>query len=299
MRLKKIEKNKTLLNGIKCELCELVANDLTSHITRTHCTIDEYKKNFPNAAIRSEKYLCEQSQRIRGDKNPGYQHGGKYSPFSEKYIHGKDKTIHLRVAKTRDENSNNTTKIDYYLKRGLSLEEAQQALAERQTTFSLKKCIKKFGQNKGEQVWKARQEKWQNTLNSKPLEERISINQKKINPDYCISKAEKDIVSKLMSHKYDVKTQQSLADANWIYDIVVGNKIIEYHGDYWHCNPHKYDENYYNKKLKMFAKTKWELDQIKKEHAIAKGYEYFVIWEQDYKQDPQKVINECVCFLMK
>ena len=29
------------------------------------------------------------------------------------------------------------------------------------------------------------------------------------------------------------------------------NLIIEYFGDYWHCNPLKYDANYFNQKLKL------------------------------------------------
>lgn len=277
----------------------MISNDLTSHITRTHCSIDDYKAQFPTAAIRSKAYLNSQAERMRGEKNIAYQHQGKYSPFSQKYLHGKDPTIHQRVLKTRTENCNDTTKVEYYLKRGLSEEAAQKELSKRQTTFSLEKCINKFGLEKGTEVWKTRQEKWLKTLNDKPLEERMIINQKKMNPDYCISKAEKELVEKLEEQSFSVKTQQTLSDAHWIYDIVVNNKIIEYHGDYWHCNPQKYDQNYYHKKLKMTAKTKWQLDDAKRQHAISKGYQYLVIWETDYKQNPQHVINECVCFLKK
>ena len=128
MRHQKLEKNKTLASGVKCMLCEMKSNDLTSHITRTHCSIDEYKVQFPNTPIRSEKYLQEQSERIKGCKNPAYQHGGKYSPFSDKFIHGKDPLIHTKISTIRKQNKNETTSIDYYLKRGLSLTEAKQKL---------------------------------------------------------------------------------------------------------------------------------------------------------------------------
>lgn len=299
MRLKKIQKNKNLSDGVKCMLCEMVSNDLTSHITRTHCSIDEYKKQFPDAPFRSAKYLTDQSKRISGDKNPAYQHGGKYSPFSNKFIHGKDPSIHQRAAKSRDANDNDNTKVEYYIKRGFSQQDAQYALSKRQSTFSLQKCIDKFGTKEGTKIWKNRQQRWISTLDKKTPEEKMIINQKKMNPDFCISQAEKELAATLLAKRFDVKTQQSLNDANWIYDMVVGNKIIEYHGDYWHCNPQKYDESYYHKRLKMSAKTKWELDNIKKQHAVSKGYEYLVVWESDYKQNPQKVIDECVCFLSK
>lgn len=277
-------------------LCEMESNDLTSHITRMHCTIDEYKAQFPDVPFRSAKYLNEQSERISGDKNPAYQHGGKYSPFSEKFIKGKDPTIHAKVAKNRAENQNTTTNLNYYLKRGLSQKDAELALSERQRTFSLDKCIQKFGIDRGKIIWKARQEKWLKTLNSKSVEERALINQRKMNPDICISKAEKQI-AEVLSENFGIKTQQTINGSSWVYDIIFQDKIIEYHGDYWHCNPSKYSESYYHSRLKMTAKEKWNLDTIKKEYAISQGYQYFVIWESDFHKNPQKIINECICFL--
>ena len=44
-------------------------------------------------------------------------------------------------------------KIEYYLKKGLNEEEAKLALKERQTTFSLEKCIKKYGFEEGTKKW--------------------------------------------------------------------------------------------------------------------------------------------------
>lgn len=299
MRVAKLEENMNMEGGVKCMLCEMKSNSLLSHITRMHCSLEEYKEKFPNAPIYSETYLSGLSQRVLGAKNPAYQHGGKFSPYSDKFIHGKDPLIHQRAAESRIRNGNDNTQLEYYLKRGLSPEEAAEALSKRQKTFSLEKCVARFGEEKGTKIWQKRQDNWMATLDQKSPEEKRIINQKKMNPDICISRAEKELVSKLIARNYEVKTQQALNDANWIYDIVVGKKIIEYHGDYWHCNPNKYPHNYYHKKLQMFAEEKWELDAVKRQHAISKGYEYFVIWEHQYKQDPEKVINECICFLNK
>lgn len=58
-------------------------------------------------------------------------------------------------------------------------EEAKIALKESQTTFSLKKCIEKYGEIEGTKRWEERQDKWQNTLNSKSEEEKIKINMSK------------------------------------------------------------------------------------------------------------------------
>jgi hypothetical protein len=47
---------------------------------------------------------------------------------------------------------NNTT-IEYYLKKGMSLDDAKISLIERQRTFTLEKCIDKYGEEQGRQIW--------------------------------------------------------------------------------------------------------------------------------------------------
>jgi hypothetical protein len=74
----------------------------------------------------------------------------------------------------RRENSN--VCVEYWLKRGYTKEEAKAHIAERQNTFSLEKCIEKYGMAEGLTRWQDRQKRWQNTLNSKSKEEKDSIN---------------------------------------------------------------------------------------------------------------------------
>ena len=56
------------------------------------------------------------------------------------------------------------TSIEYYLKQGYSEAESKKLLSERQSTFTLEKCIKKYGDLKGQKKWKKRQEKWSSSL---------------------------------------------------------------------------------------------------------------------------------------
>jgi predicted RNase H-like HicB family nuclease len=69
--------------------------------------------------------------------------------------------------------------LEYWLKQGYSEEKAKQKLKERQTTFTLEKQIDKFGPIQGYIRWHNRQQKWQNSLNSKSEEEKREINKKK------------------------------------------------------------------------------------------------------------------------
>lgn len=97
-----------------------------------------------------------------------------------------------------------------------------------------------------------------------------------------ISKAEKEIKTELEKNGFIVEGQFKID--NLKYDFLIKDKkvIIEYNGDYWHCNPNKYNADYFNQKKQKYAHELWEQDRIKKELAEKSGYKLFIIWEQDY-----------------
>lgn len=69
-------------------------------------------------------------------------------------------------------------------------------------------------------------------------------------------------------------------------DILIESKkiIIEYNGDYWHCNPKKYKPNYYHKRIKKTAQEIWLKDQQKSNFFKLLGYDVIVIWESDWNK---------------
>lgn len=105
------------------------------------------------------------------------------------------------------------------------------------------------------------------------------------------SKKEKQIINFLKKHNLDAI--QSYKVDTKICDIYIPsmNLIIEYFGDYWHCNPQKYDETYLNKKKGMTAKQIWEYDRRKIDLIINCGYNLEVIWESDLKHNNKKIIE--------
>ena len=68
---------------------------------------------------------------------------------------------------------------EYWIEKGFSEEDAKKKVSNIQTTFSKEKCIEKHGNEKGLVIWQERQNKWQDTLNSKSKEELDFINAKK------------------------------------------------------------------------------------------------------------------------
>lgn len=288
---------------IECEICHKRAKEIGIHVKIHNITGDEYKEKYNLKSLKSISMI----DRVRGNKNPGYQHGGKFSAFSKNFIHLTDTSIEdakESSRKTKRANpQNEQTKIEYYLAQGMTETDAAAALSKRQTTFSKEKCIAKYGKIEGTKRWADRQEKWQNTLNAKSDEEKSEINRKKMPNISNISKAEQEIYDVLKLSIPEIRQQIYVSKPDSIkwyhYDISVGMKIIEFNGDYWHCNPNKYKETdlFSRHGTYITAKSIWDYDKTKFETAINAGYQVLVIWEADYKKNKQETIDKCLNFL--
>lgn len=57
--------------------------------------------------------------------------------------------------------------------------------------------------------------------------------------------------------------------------------IIEVHGDYWHCNPRIYPDDYFHPYFKMTAKERRRIDEDRIQHLESLGYSVTVVWESD------------------
>jgi G:T-mismatch repair DNA endonuclease (very short patch repair protein) len=107
------------------------------------------------------------------------------------------------------------------------------------------------------------------------------------------SKKEKEIVVEIRKMGYVV--QHSLRVETKICDIFIPslNLVIEYNGDYWHCNPKKYGPDYFNQKKQKTAKELWEYDKNKIDLIREKGYNLEIVWESDLKED-HTIINKLI-----
>jgi hypothetical protein len=290
-RAKYKKREKSLLikeeDKILCHECGLhFSSKIHSHLTVHNITLEEYKKKYPDAVVFSQKYLSSLSDKMKGEKNPGYHHGGKLSPFSKSFVKyngmdEKEKTSVIsnmaRDAQIKSKKKGNlaVTK-DYWIKRGYSEQEAEQKQKERQTTFSL--------------------DKWKKTLNSKPEEEIKRINKLKCSGG-SISLAEQ-LIFDTLKKSYEVEQQYTISkNKPYIYDIRSGNKLIEYNGDYWHCNPNKYNSTFFHKTKNMTATEIWDRDSDKIKFAEDNGFSVLVIWEKDFKENPEREIKKCLTFM--
>lgn len=182
------------------------------------------------------------------------------------------------------------SQIGYWIKRGYSEEDAKKEISERQRTFTLSKCIIKYGDIKGRRIFKQRQEKWQKTLQSRD--------------DY------NDIVARRIPGKVSKTSQKFFWD---LYDKIPNKEnrkfyfhelnnefkfykdphvflldffdeenglCIEYNGNYWHEN--EYRKIYDKKRIKILSTY---------------SIKVLTIWENDYNKFSEKQINKCLEFL--
>jgi len=208
------------------------------------------------------------------------------------------------ASKSKSERRKNSVRcIEHWIEKGYSENDAKEKVAEIQSTFSLKKCIKKYGENEGLKRWKKRQEKWQDSLNKTGFHQ---LGYSKISQELFgeilkkYPEEEKDFVFyEDKNREYTLKNDNNFY---YRYDFCDLNKrkFIEFNGDIYHANPKMFKPsdkpNPFHDKT---AKELWEIDEDKKNIAERNGFEEFIVWEKDYRENKEKVINECINFLKK
>lgn len=187
------------------------------------------------------------------------------------------------------------TNIEYYLNQGMSMEEAKKALHDRQATFTLEKCIKKYGEIEGLKIFSERQQKWLKSLSKNFIKNGDGRSIQSFFAKTIIEKCCLSLNIDIPKHEkyiYDIIYKRAYS-----FDFTYNHKIIEFNGDYWHCNPSLYSKDYINKRKGKTAEEIWEYDKAKKDCAEKYGYKVLTIWESDYLNNEDETIQKCISFL--
>ncbi len=67
--------------------------------------------------------------------------------------------------------------------------------------------------------------------------------------------------------------------------------VIEYNGDYWHCNPTKFSGSFFHPKKHKHAEQIWAEDLERLNVMQQKGYHTVTVWESEYSSDGQNVLR--------
>lgn len=161
-------------------------------------------------------------------------------------------------------------------------------VAAQSFTNSLEYFVIKHGED-GEQKWKEC-----NKQKGTSLYKRVT--RSKTDKFIPSSNIEMSFVNQLCERIHDIKfvPQYFIREEKqlFFYDLCFPsiNKIIEFNGDYWHCNPRKYSETYYHPQIKLFATQVWDRDNVKLNLATTHGFNVLVIWESDFRKDSETTI---------
>lgn len=182
----------------------------------------------------------------------------------------------------------------YWLNKGLSEDEAKEKVKERQSTNTQERFMERYGEEEGLKKWFDRQEKWLGSMKESGMfsgTSEVSDNLfEKINQSFGNLRYGNDELTIRLTKgwcKVDCLNPEN-------------NKVIEFYGDYWHGNPKKYKPDDVIKtgsKNQIIVKDKWEHDRIRINQLKEKGYDVMIIWESEYRENPDLIIGKCIGFL--
>jgi len=194
--------------------------------------------------------------------------------------------------------------IEYWVNKGYTKEESKLKVSEYQRTFTLEKCIEKYGENEGKKRFVERQVKWQETLYKNG---KLKSGYSQISQDLFHELIKDVSVNELNNILFAKKGGEFvLSDEHGFYRYdytdLKNKKIIEYNGDDYHGNPNKYKPNDTPNPFRkdLTAQEIWDRDEHKKMLAEQHGFEVMVIWDSEYRWGNKKeIIDKCIAFLNK
>lgn len=286
-----------------CKMCGFLSDNLTNHVHKIHkLTTQEYKTLYPGAKL---VYISEQRRATASAK-------------SLKWFENADNK------KMYKERFRSIWQKQFWIDKGMTEEEATLKVSSLQ--------VRKFSQKTKDLYSQQRT----GSANSMSIENIAKRNNCSIDEARCFVPASKRIKEKHpmygKHHTLETITKMcaktpttffnksagehelqefvaSLTDSNVNFnygisryncDVVLNDLkiVIEYFGDYWHCNPEKYERDFYNKRLHTTALERWNKDKAKKEYIESLGFKYHVIWEHDWKNN-KEIIKENIKCLIK
>jgi len=157
-KVRTVKNVRSFPDHIHAQLEQLITNTTEISLFRLKVWL---KKLFGKTSFRTPKYWTDR----------GYSREEAVVKISESQRNNSLVLAQLKKLNPEKYNLSNPKNINYWLNKGYNEEEARSNISKSQSTFSLEKCISKYGEIKGRKVWQDRQQKWLNSLFSKSEEE--------------------------------------------------------------------------------------------------------------------------------
>lgn len=312
------------MDTVTCMVCGAVSKRIThKHLAKHNLTIAQYREMYPSAqmissSVRSalrtntlehfvskfgdeghQKY--EQYKQFQAEKNTfeykASKHGWSREQFDQYNLSRANTLENAIIRHGQEAGAQKWTKyVEHQRKAGVTLEWfTEKHGLEHGTELYEQICKSKrhnldlYVQRYGPLIGKQRYMDW--------------INKKCAMLLQYTSAAERSFVAevkaRISQRCYDVTTDQfkiwdPITKRIFCYDVVFPDLklVIEYNGDYWHCNPTRYAHDYLHPTIGRLASTIWDQDAKKLAALTARGFEYIVVWESDWKRDKANILEQ-------
>lgn len=304
---------------IKCLECGKELISLISHIIRTHkMTTNEYRDKFnyrgnffywsneekEEMSVRNKLYSQNAENKKR---NSDIQKNGA-SIFTIKYwikkgyteSEAKNKVSEIQKVNSRKSMESGNLKershlcIEYWLKKDKTVEEAIEIIKNHQIKASAKssKCKGKVRTIESKIKTSSSMKKKIELIGSGVWASHFgSFNGN--------SKIEREFFC-YIKENINQNVEANVPVYNYIVDVIYNKKIIEFYGDFWHCNPNFYkcgDRVKYCD-FDMTVEKVWEKDKRRIDFLMSIGYDVLIIWENDWKINKDNCIEKIKKYLL-
>lgn len=251
-------------------------------------TITEYLAKHPNAELVDDD--VKQSYGSNGSLNPNWK-GGINSPKCE--ICSKPLSLHSYVK--RCVKCRQIGKVNPFFGKWHSTytkEKMKSAALNRDPNTY------KYGLDTSENISQRSRLYWQ-ALSQEEKAKHLT-NFIKAGHDACRKNKDTLIERKIESllNQLNITFQKNVPVGRYFVDFLIGDKIIECYGDYWHVNPKIYDGSYQHKYLAMTAQEKWDKDAQRMLNLVNLGYQAMILWECDIKNNIDDVKIKIIDFII-
>lgn len=312
---------------VTCKICGAVKKQISfKHLQSHNMTVKEYREKFPNAVLQSldmirratknggqhmktEKYKKMFSEMYKGEKNWNHKNNTtelqrqSLSPFSiefyrKKYPTSSDEELQNMVsefAKKAIVDRISPLQLEYYTNKGMSIDDAKTALKKRQTTFSLEKCIEKYGENEGRKRWLDRQEKWHKNYKKTNFSKISQICFHQLFSE--IKKTQHDLEIYFATYDYINDTINDVNDKNRNFEYSLRLQNISIKPDFFIKNKNKiveFDGVYYHRETPENIKR----TELRNNEIIISGYSVYHINELAYNRNPVEEIEKCLAWVL-
>lgn len=115
-------------------------------------------------------------------------------------------------------------------------------------------------------------------------------------PMFCnwVSKLELALRDELIAREVRFEHQHFIAGRSFDFMLNDFKLVIEVQGDFWHCCPTQYDEDYFHPVRGMTASEIWAYDKEKRDIVLAYGYHVLELWEHEIKNNNFARLDEAL-----